>query len=31
VLFEGRIVGIVENGLGAETRIGELIVGAQAA
>jgi simple sugar transport system ATP-binding protein len=31
VLFEGRIAGIVENGPGAETRIGELIVGAQAA
>ena len=27
VLFEGRIVGIVDNGPGAETRIGELIVG----
>ena len=31
VLFEGRVAGIVENGPGAETRIGELIVGAQAA
>jgi ABC-type uncharacterized transport system ATPase subunit len=31
VVFEGRIAGIVENGPGAETRIGELIVGAQAA
>jgi ABC-type uncharacterized transport system ATPase subunit len=31
VLFDGRIAGIVENGPGAETRIGELIVGAQAA
>ena len=31
VLFEGRIAGIVDNGPGAETRIGELIVGAQAA
>ncbi len=31
VLFEGRIAGIVENGPGAEIRIGELIVGAQAA
>ena len=27
VLFEGRIAGIVPNGPGAETRIGELIVG----
>ena len=27
VLFEGRIAGIVANGPGAETRIGELIVG----
>jgi ABC-type uncharacterized transport system ATPase subunit len=26
VLFEGRIAGIVPNGPGAETRIGELIV-----
>lgn len=31
VLFEGRIAGIVENGPGAETRIGELIVGGKAA
>ncbi len=31
VLFEGRIAGIVENGPGAEVRIGELIVGAKAA
>ena len=31
VLFEGQIAGVVENGPGAETRIGELIVGAQAA
>jgi general nucleoside transport system ATP-binding protein len=31
VLFEGRIAGTVDNGPGAETRIGELIVGAQAA
>jgi general nucleoside transport system ATP-binding protein len=31
VMFEGHIAGIVENGPGAETRIGELIVGAQAA
>lgn len=31
VLFEGRVAGIVENGPGAETRIGELIVGARAA
>ena len=31
VLFEGRITGIIENGPDAETRIGELIVGAQAA
>ena len=31
VVFEGRIAGIVENGPGAETRIGELIVGARAA
>ena len=31
VVFEGRIAGIIENGPGAETRIGELIVGAQAA
>ncbi len=27
VLFEGRVVGIVDSGPGAETRIGELIVG----
>ena len=31
VVFEGRIAGFVENGPGAETRIGELIVGAKAA
>jgi simple sugar transport system ATP-binding protein len=31
VVFEGRIAGIVENGPGAEIRIGELIVGGQAA
>ncbi len=30
VLFEGRIAGIVTNGPGAETRIGELIVGGDA-
>jgi len=29
VLFEGRIAGIVPNGPGAETRIGELIVGGE--
>ena len=29
VLFEGRIAGIVANGPGAETRIGELIVGGE--
>ncbi len=31
VLFEGRIVGLVEAGPGAETRIGELILGGVAA
>ena len=31
VLFEGRIAGIVDNGPGAETRIGELIVGGEVA
>ncbi len=29
VLFEGRIAGVVDNGPGAETRIGELIVGGE--
>jgi simple sugar transport system ATP-binding protein len=31
VLFQGRITGVVENGPGAEQRIGELMVGAGAA
>jgi hypothetical protein len=31
VLFEGRIAGVVDNGPGAEARIGELILGGRLA